>query len=97
MVEDKIFDCIAMYRFDVELDDINKFREALCNESLPNVIIFETKEGVFKVNRKKKSFRILHRKYYPNKSLESDFVLMSMFKIALWSGYECFLESKYSN
>lgn len=97
MIEDKIFDSIAIYRFDVEMEDILKFRETLSSVNLPNEITFETKEGIFKINKKKKTFRILHRKYYPNKSFESDFVVMSMFKIALWSGYDCFLEDKYSN
>lgn len=102
MVDDKIFSTLLVMGFDVTQDDIDRFNDVMNNWSLPNTFVFETEEGVFKINRKRKEFRIVKRKYFEFSGKvvlpeQIDYTIMAMYKIASWSGYNVFLDEKYSN
>lgn len=102
MVDDKIFSTLLVMGFDVTQDDIDRFNDVMSSRALPNSFVFETEEGVFKINRKRKEFRIVKRKYFQvNDKIvlpeQIDYTIMAMYKIACWSGYKVFLDEKYSN
>jgi hypothetical protein len=102
MIDDKIFSTLLLHGFNVEDEDIERFHKVMNTRGLPSEFIFETQEGVFKVNRKRKEFRIVKRKYFEFNGRvvlpqEIDYTIMAMYKIASWSGYKVFLDEKYSN
>jgi hypothetical protein len=102
MVDDKIFCCIIDFDFDVTDDDVERFRFAIELADAPKEFVFQTNEGIFKVNKQRKEFRVLQRKYngfgmfIPN-LIEVDYTIMAMCKIACWSGYKVYLDTKFSN
>lgn len=102
MFYDTIFETIIDFKFEVDKDDIDRFIQTMSVKDLPNEFVFQTNEGVFKVNRNKKEFRILERHYYPKgvgfpSDEQVEYTLMAMYKIASWSGFKVFLDPKYSN
>lgn len=102
MYSHTIFECLIDYKFEVDSNDIERFKKTMSVKDLPNEFIFETNEGLFKVNRKKMEFRILERYYYPSgigfpSDEQIEYTIMAMYKIASWSGYKVYLDAKYSN
>jgi len=102
MLYNTIFDCLFDYKFEVDNDDIERFKQTMLIKGLPNEFIFETQEGIFKVNNNKKEFRIIQRHYYPSgigfpTDEQIEYTIMAMYKIASWSGYKVYLDPKYSN
>ena len=97
-----IFECLNDFKFEVDSNDIERFKKTMTTKDLPNEFIFETNEGIFKVNKSKKEFRIIERHYYPSgigfpSDEQIEYTIMAMYKIASWSGYKVFLDPKYSN
>jgi hypothetical protein len=103
-IDDKIFNPLGIYSIDVSEESIDDFKEMVKRDDLPNEIVVDTIEGVFKLNKDKKEFRILKRNHYdqeiylgyPNQ-FQVDFQVFIAYKVAKLSGYNVFLEAKYSN
>jgi hypothetical protein len=103
-MDDKIFKNIDVYNFDVTDEQVFKFKTETLDKKLPNEYIVESFVGFFKVNKSKKEFRILKRKYYNYldflnypKDEDIDNAIFITYKVAIKSGFKVFLESKYSN
>jgi hypothetical protein len=83
---------------------IEEFHRVHEQEFEEDEFIIDSLEGFFKVNRIKKEFRILKRKYYdpeiylgyPSND-EIDRAICILYKVAIKSGYKVFLESKFLN
>jgi hypothetical protein len=100
MVYDTIFECLFDAKYDVDKQDIDRFVGVMKSRNLPKDFIFETQEGIFKINKKRREFKIIKRKYIDGDyeyNMKVDYAIMALYKIACWSGYNAFLEIKYSN
>jgi hypothetical protein len=99
MVQDKIFMSLDYGVYRVTNRDIAMFLNAIDHDKMPDSFVFETTEGIFKVDRKIKVFRIVMRKQQKDleSSIEADLTIMAMYKTAKRSGYKCYLEIKYMN
>lgn len=103
-IDDKIFNPISIYSLDISEESIEDFKKMVEREDLPDEVIVDTIEGVFKLNKVKKEFRILKRNHYdqdiflgyPN-DFQIDFQVFLAYKTAKLSGFNVFLENKYSN
>ena len=85
--------------YEVSQKDIALFLEAVDHSKMPDSFYFETTEGIFKVSKTKREFRVIMRKPQKNseKTFDADLTIMAMYKTAKRSGFKCFLETKYMN
>jgi hypothetical protein len=99
MCEGLIFGNIANFEIQILKEDIDLFKGVLNDKKIPDEFIMQTNEGVFIVNKRKKTLRIFERKYKNNK-LKKDEIDSSTYvvsKIASKCGFTIFLDTQYSN
>jgi len=103
-MEDLMFMDLSMLSVEVTDEEIEQFLYAISRKGIPNQFTFETIQGIFRINRKKKEFRILKRSRYDDLDLfdyptdaEIDEEIAFICKLANRSGYKFYLENKYSN
>jgi len=103
--EELMFDNLSFYGMKVKKRDIELFKKRALSPELPDEYVFETLEGIFKINKIKKEFRVLKRNYFfdeldmlnhPNKQ-QIDFQVFMIYRIALRAGFKVYLENKFSN
>jgi len=76
------------------------FYNLVFNSKVKPVFKISTPFGNFKVDRKKRMFYILERKYkdgYESSKEETDYGIIVMYKSAIRAGFKVFLEPKFSN
>lgn len=98
MTNDTIFIDLNFQLIQVDNHDIMTFERAF-NNVFEEVFCFRTPDAVFKIDKVKREFRVLHRYEFQSlrKSMEHDAVVMALYKIAKRSGYKVFLEPKFMN
>ena len=103
--DELMFDNLSLYGMKVKKSDIELFKKRALAPDLPEDYIFETLEGIFKINKTKKEFRVLKRKYFsdelsiiglPNRQ-QIDYQIFLIYRIALRAGFKVYLENKFSN
>jgi hypothetical protein len=103
-INDTIFNNLNLYSLEIDEQMITDFKEMVSKEDFPDEVIIDITEGVFKINKLKKEFRILKRYHYdqeiylgyPNE-FQIDMQVFIAYKVAKLSGFNVFLEPKYSN
>ena len=103
-IDDKIFNPISLYGIEIDEDMVTDFKEMVESDEFPKEVIVDNVYGTFKVNKEKNEFRILKRNSYdldiylryPN-DLQIDMEVFVAYKVAKLSGFNVFLENKYSN
>jgi hypothetical protein len=83
-------------KIDVSSKDVMFFIDAIMDEEMPEEFVLEVDEGVIKLNRIKKEFRVIKRNV-TNNPCNADIQMMIVMKIAKKAGFKLFLEPKYSN
>lgn len=99
MSEGLIFGDISNFDIKIKKEDIELFMKVINDQSVPNEFVMQTHEGVFIVNKKKKSLKIFERRYQ-NQKLTKNQIDLSTFivsKIAVKCGFSITLDVKYSN
>lgn len=105
MANDLIIDDISLMAVKVDKDSVKGMQQIAVDDSLPNEFSFEGVEGKFKINRRKKEFRVLFRNSFSSHPFshllpsdqDIDFTILKSIKIAIGAGYKVFLEPKFSN
>lgn len=103
-IDDKIFNPLSLYSVKVEEEMVADFKKMVSSDEFPDEVVIDIVEGVFKINKLKKEFRILKRHSYdaeiylgyPN-DFQIDLQVFIAYKVAKLSGFKVFLENKYSN
>jgi hypothetical protein len=98
MIIDTIFLDLNFNLVKVDNYDVMTFEKAFDSVG-EDLFCFRTPDAIFKIDKIKKEFRVLHRYEFISlrKSLEHDAVVMTLYKIAKRSGYKVFLEPKFMN
>ena len=105
MEDDLIFGNLAFYSAKANINEAKEFKRVALSKHLPDEYCFEGIQCVIKINKIKRQFRIMSRKYYTHEEcmlgypskMDVDIDTMMAFKIAKLAGFEVFLEPKYSN
>ena len=95
-MEDLFCGKLSYLKIEVSSNDVTFFLDSIMDEDLPEDFMFEVDEGIIKINRLKKEFRILKRNV-TNNPCDADIQMMIVMKIAKRAGFKLFLEPKYSN
>jgi len=103
-IDDKIFNPISLYGIKIDDEVVENFKEMVNQDDFPDEVVVDIVQGVFKINKVKKEFRILKRYSYDREiylgypsDLQIDLEIFTAYKVAKLSGFEVFLENKYSN
>jgi hypothetical protein len=95
-IEDFFCGKLSYMKIDVSSKDVMFFLDAIMDEEMPEEFVLEVDEGVIKLNRIKKEFRVIKRNV-TNNPCNADIQMMIVMKIAKRAGFKLFLEPKYSN
>jgi hypothetical protein len=105
MANDMLIDDITLMKVKVDRESVDGMLQVAMDNTLPNEFSFEGVEGIFKINRSKKEFYVLHRNSYSRHPLshllptdaDIDLTILKSIKIAKKAGFKIYLEPKFSN